>query len=197
MPRGSEAEIATRFERDAIPLLDRMYGAALRLTHNRHDAEDLLQETTLLAYAGFHSFHEGTNLNAWLYRIMRNSWIDQYRKQARRPVVVSAEITDQLLATKAIRIPCVAHSAELVALESLPDVDLRAAMMTLGEESRMTVYYADVAGLKYRQIAHIMNTSIGTVMSRLHRGRRRLRNALPGVAAHRHMFSRVPHDTTL
>jgi len=176
---ASEPALVARFERDAIPLLNRMSSGAMRLTHNEQDAQDLLQETMLHAYAGFHSFREGTNLKAWLYRIMRNSWINQYRRTARQPVAVSIEdIADRLLASNVMRASSGVRSAESVALELLPDPALRAAFMALHEESRMTVYYADVEGLTYKEIAATMDTSIGTVMSRLHRGRRRLRAAL-------------------
>jgi RNA polymerase sigma-70 factor (ECF subfamily) len=173
---ASKPKLDARFERDLLPLRDRLFNAALRLTRNRQDAEDLLQETMLLAYGGFHSFHEGTNLTAWLYRIMYNSWINQYRKKTRRLTEVSIEGgTDQLLASNMTRIPTAARSAEVAALESLPDVDLKAALLALREEARMTVYYADVEGLRYKEIADVMDTSVGTVMSRLHRGRQQLR----------------------
>ena len=151
--RGSaaEADLAARFERDAIPLLDQMLSGALRLTRNKQDAEDLMQETKLLAYLGFYSFREGSNLNAWLYRIMHNSWIDQYRKRTRRPNVVSVDnITDQLMTTNATHVPSAACSAETVALEALPNTDVTAALMALREEYRMTVYYADVEGLPHK-----------------------------------------------
>lgn len=179
--RGSaaEADLAARFERDAMPLLDQMFSGALRLTRNKQDAEDLLQETKLLAYLGFYLFREGSNLNAWLYRIMRNSWIDQYRKRTRRPNVVSVDnITDQLMTTNAAHVPSAVCSAETVALEALPNTDVKAALMALREEYRMTVYYADVEGLPHKEIAHIMNTSVGAVTSRLHRSHRRLRASL-------------------
>jgi RNA polymerase sigma-70 factor, ECF subfamily len=175
---ASTAALDARFERDAIPLLNRMSSGAMRLTRNARDAEDLLQETMLRAYAGFHSFREGTNLKAWLYRIMRNSWINQYRKAARLPVAVSIEeVADRLMASNLMR-GSSGRSAESVALELMPDPQLRAAFGALHEESRMTVYYADVQGLTYNEIAQIMGTSIGTVMSRLHRGRRRMRATL-------------------
>jgi RNA polymerase sigma-70 factor, ECF subfamily len=177
-----DTALVTRFEREAIPLLNGMSGGALRLTRNTQDAEDLLQETMLRAYAGFRSFREGTNLSAWLYRIMRNSWINEYRKRTRQPVSVSIDdIADRVGARLATLASGGARSAESIALESLPDLALRAALMELTEESRMAVYYADVEGLSYKDIARIMGTPIGTVVSRLHRGRRRLRAALGGT----------------
>ena len=173
---ASHAELDARFQRDAIPLRNRLFNAALRLTRNRQDAEDLLQDTMLLGYVGFASFRDGTNLTAWLYRIMLNSWINQCRKRRRRLSEVSIEaIADNLLTANMLRIPNAARSAEIAALDSLPDADLKAALAALHEESRMTVYYADVEGLRYKEIAHIMNAPIGTVMSRLHRGRQMLR----------------------
>ncbi|MFG1931278.1 sigma-70 family RNA polymerase sigma factor [Mycobacterium sp. NPDC048908] len=175
----TEAALVARFERDAIPLLKRMSGGAMRLTRNEQESEDLLQETMLHAYTGFHLFREGSNLNAWLYRIMRNSWINQYRKRVRQPVAVPIDdMADRLLVSSVSRAPSAVRSAENVALDMLPDPELRDAFLALREESRMAVYYADVERLAYKEIAHIMGTSIGTVMSRLHRGRRRLRAAL-------------------
>jgi RNA polymerase sigma-70 factor, ECF subfamily len=183
-------ELDARFERDAIPLTDRLFAGALCLTRNQQDAEDLVQETMLRAYAGFHSFREGTNLKAWLGRIMQNTWINQYRKKQSRLAEVSVDkITDQhasadgLLASNRLR------SAEVDALEALPDDEIRAALMTLREEIRVAIYYADVEGFSYKEIASITNSSVGTVMSRLHRGRQRLRVALRMVASQRGMTS--------
>lgn len=182
------ADLDARFERDAIPLLDRLSTGALRLTRNRQDAEDLVQETMLRAYAGFESFREGTNLNAWLYRIMHNAWINLYRRKQSRPAEVSVEnITDQQAAADVLLGPNRMRSAEIDALESLPDEEIKAAFMTLREEIRVAVYYADVEGFSYKEIADITNASVGTVMSRLHRGRRRLRVALRTVASQRGM----------
>ena len=178
----TDTELAERFQRDAIPLMDQLYGGALRLARNRPDAEDLLQETMLRAYAGFRSFHDGTNLKAWLYRIMNNTWINNHRKQQRRPMEFSVDhITEARQAEYAARGPAGLRSAEIEALESMPDNEIRAALLTLREEFRMTVYYADVEGFSYAEIAEIMNTPVGTVMSRLHRGRSRLRARLFAV----------------
>jgi RNA polymerase sigma-70 factor, ECF subfamily len=189
----SEVELAARFERDAIPLLDRLFSAALRLTRNRQDAEDLVQETMLHAYAGFHSFREGTNLKAWLFRILHNTWVNQYRKKQRRVAEVSVErITDQRVAAEVLGTSNSLCSAEVAALDSLPDKEVTAALMALRVELRTAVYYADVEGFSYKEIANVMNTSVGTVMSRLHRGRRQLRTALFMVASQRGF---VPNQT--
>jgi RNA polymerase sigma-70 factor, ECF subfamily len=170
--------LAARFQTDAVPLMDQLFGGALRLTRDRQDAEDLVQETMLRAYAGFRTFRAGTNLKAWLFRILNNTWINNYRKRQRRPVEVTVEdIAD--------RSPTGWRSAEIEVLESLPDMEIQAALLALPEEFRMVVYYADVEGFSYAEIADIMNTPVGTVMSRMHRGRKRLRELLFALAVER------------
>ncbi|CAB0806547.1 RNA polymerase subunit sigma [Corynebacterium diphtheriae] len=177
------SDLDARFERDALPLLDQLYGGALRMTRNPADAEDLVQETYVKAYQAFNSFSEGTNLKAWLYRIMTNTYINSYRKKKRQPTQQSSEdVTDhQLLATSSHESVGL-ESAEVEALKNLPNQRIAQAMNDLSEDYRMVVYYADVEGLAYKEIAEIMGIPLGTVMSRLHRGRKQLREALKDVA---------------
>jgi RNA polymerase sigma-70 factor (ECF subfamily) len=185
--RAPTAELTARFERDAIPLHAPLYRRAMRMTHNRADAEDLLQDTMASAYAGFGSFRQGTNLNAWLHQILTNIYINSYRKKRRQPVQYpTEEISEQQLATAAEHSSAGLRSAEDEALETMPDYRIKAAMQALPEKFRMVVYYADVEGLHYREIAEIMDTAEGTVMSRLHRGRRQLRSLLADAAEEKH-----------
>lgn len=182
----TDQDLAERFERDALPLLDQLYGAALRMTRNPADAEDLVQEAYVKAYQGFRSYRPGTNLKAWLYRILTNAYINDYRKAQRRPAeYATEEITDYQIAETASHQSTGLRSAEVEALDLLPDDEIRTALMDLSEDYRMVVYYADVEGLPYKEIAEIMDTPIGTVMSRLHRGRKKLRESLTSVAEDR------------
>ena len=172
-------ELLQRFEADALPLLDQLYGAALRMTRNPADAQDLVQDAYMKAYQAFGSFKEGTNLKAWMYRILTNTYINSYRKAQRRPTESSAdEMTDWQLAETAKHDSVGLESAEVEALRNIPDKRIQDALMSLGEDYRMVVYYADVEGLAYKEIAEIMGAPIGTVMSRLHRGRAQLRELL-------------------
>lgn len=167
------------FERDVIPLLEPLYRHALRMTSDHADAEDLLQEAMLKAFAGVHSFQPGTNLKAWLYRIVTNTYINNYRKKQRQPAQHPTDrITDRQLADNAARWPAGLRSAENEALQRLPNPHIKAAMQSLPEQFRMAVYFADVAGMSYKEIAEIMHCAHGTVTSRLNRGRHRLRSLL-------------------
>ena len=182
----NDAQLTARFERDALPLLDGFYRHALKLTHDHAEAEDLLQETAAKAFAGFHGFHDGTNLGGWLYRILLNNHISSYRKQQRRPAQwLTDEITDGQLVSEARHSSGGLRSTEDEVLDLLGDNDIQAAMHALPEKLRTAVYYADVQGLRFKEIAELTNAPIGTVMSRLHRGRRQLRSLLADVAKDR------------
>ena len=167
-----------RFEREVLPILSNIYGAALRLTRNPQDAEDLVQETYLRAFRGFSGFQEGTNLRAWMYRILTNTFINTYRKKQREPVTVQDDDIEDWYLYDRLGSSTVEASAESEVLEKLPDEDVQRALEALPEGFRMAVLLADVEGFSYKEIAEIMDIPIGTVMSRLHRGRKALQKAL-------------------
>ncbi|MFD2674099.1 sigma-70 family RNA polymerase sigma factor [Gulosibacter bifidus] len=168
------------FAQQAMPFLDELYGHAMRLTRNRSDAEDLVQETYAKALTAFASFKQGTNLRAWLYRIQTNLYITEYRKQQRRPYENPLEELEdwQVGGAESYTAQNHSRSAELEAVENLPADVVKDALAALPDDYRQAVLLADVQGFSYREIAEIMGTPTGTVMSRLHRGRGILREQL-------------------
>ncbi|MDR0487875.1 MAG: sigma-70 family RNA polymerase sigma factor [Propionibacteriaceae bacterium] len=178
MAETREEQVA-RFERDALPFIDQLYAGALKLTHHQADAEDLVQETYAKAFTAFHQFQEGTNLKAWLFRILTNTYINIYRKAQRSPKISdSPDIEDWQLAAAERHSVAPTASAEMEALNHLTDTRIIVAMKGLKEEYRYPVYLADVEGFAYKEIADILDVPVGTVMSRLSRGRTQLRRAL-------------------
>ncbi len=167
------------FERDAMQYAPQLYSAALRMTRNPADAQDVVQETFLKAYRAYHSYTEGTNLKAWLYRILTNTYINTYRKAQRRPSEVElGELQDLYLYKRLGEASGATQSAEADMLDDFVDTDIIDALESLPEVFRMPVLYADVEGFSYKEIAEILDVPIGTVMSRLHRGRKALQKKL-------------------
>ena len=189
----SEQERRTRFEAEVLPQLDRLYSAAIRYTRDPTDAEDLVQETVAKAYRSFHQYQPGTNLRAWLYRVLHTTYISMYRKAQRRPQEsLKDELDDYSFYDEIARSG--GQSAEREVLSSLSSDEVRAALAELPESFRMAVYLADVEGFAYKEIAEIMDTPVGTVMSRLHRGRKALQKALSEYARSRGLISESEED---
>ncbi len=172
------------FESQAIPYMDQLYAAAMRLTRNPADAADLVQETFIKAFQAFGQFQQGTNLKPWLYRIQTNTFINNYRKNQRNPYQGTIDDLEdwQLGNAESVTQSTSTRSAEAEAIDHLPDSDVKDALQSIPEDFRMAVYFADVEGFSYQDIAEIMKTPVGTVMSRLHRGRRLLRELLADYA---------------
>lgn len=186
-----------RFERDAMQYVDQLYSAAMRMARNPSDAEDLVQEAYTKAFSAFHQYKPGTNLKAWLYRILTNTYINLYRKRQREPLQSNSDtIEDWQLAKAESHTSAGLRSAEAEALDHLPDSDVKNALQSIPEEFRLAVYFADVEGYAYKQISEIMNTPIGTVMSRLHRGRKMLRDMLADYAAERGFRAQTEDQAT-
>src|SRR5690606_6897454 len=181
-----QEELRDLFEEQAMPFMDQLYAAAMRMTRNPADAADLVQETFVKAFAAFARFEQGTNLKAWLYRILTNTYINTYRKKQREPYQGTIDdLEDWQLGGAESTTSSSSRSAEAEAIDHLPASAVKDALQELKEDFRMVVYLADVEGFAYQEIADIMQTPIGTVMSRLHRGRKLLREKLKDYAAER------------
>ncbi len=178
------------FAEDAMPLMDQLYSAALRMTRNAADAEDLVQETYLKAFRGYDRFEEGTNLKAWMYRILTNSYINRYRAKQRRPDETDLDDVEDMYLYRRLggEQSGLGDSAEDAFLSSITDVDVKAAIDAIPESFRMAVLLADVEGFAYKEIAEILDVPIGTVMSRIHRGRKALEKELHGFAGERNLL---------
>jgi RNA polymerase sigma-70 factor (ECF subfamily) len=183
---ASPAVLRALFEEQALPFLDQLYAAGLRMTRNPSDAQDLVQETFVKAFSAFRQYQQGTNLKAWLYRILTNTFINSYRKNQRNPYQGTIDdLEDWQLGSAESATAPISRSAEAEAIDHLPDSAVKDALQAVPEDFRLAVYFADVEGFSYQEIADIMKTPVGTVMSRLHRGRRLLRELLGDYAQER------------
>ncbi|MGI8759473.1 MAG: sigma-70 family RNA polymerase sigma factor [Acidimicrobiales bacterium] len=173
------------FSDQAMEYMPSLYSAALRMTRNPADAEDLVQETYLKAYRGFGGFEQGTNLKAWLYRILTNSYINRYRTKQRRPEETNLDDVEDFYLYRrlgGLESARANRSAEDELLDLLTATEVKEAVESLPEQFRLAVLLADVEGFSYKEIAEILDVPIGTVMSRLHRGRKSLQKRLYGYA---------------
>lgn len=183
------------FAEQATPFLDPLYAAAMRMTRNPSDAEDLVQETFIRAYRGFPSFTDGTNLRAWLYRILTNTFINSYRAKQRRPEQTALDDVEDLYLYKrlgGLEAATMGRSAEDELMDMFTDTNVKDAIDALPDQFRLAVLLADVEGFSYKEIAEIMDVPIGTVMSRLHRGRKGLQRSLHDFAVERGLTDRDP-----
>jgi RNA polymerase sigma-70 factor, ECF subfamily len=194
LPENVTEEDRKRFQRDALPLLDSLYAGALRMTRNPADAEDLVQETMLRAYRSFDRFEPGTNLKAWLFRIMTNAYINTYRKRQREPLKVSQDDIEDFDLYQELKNHDSAYSAtpESIVLDNLLDSDITQAIDDLPEQFRMAVILSDLEGFTYAEMAEIMGVPMGTVMSRLHRGRKALQKRLLDLAKEKGIVKDAP-----
>jgi RNA polymerase sigma-70 factor (ECF subfamily) len=182
-----------RFQEEALPLLDSLYAGALRMTRNPADAEDLVQETMLRAYRSFNRFEPGTNLKAWLFRILTNAYINVYRKRQREPQKVSQDDVEEFDLYQELKDhdPQFSATPETIVLDSLVDSDIIEAIDALPEQFRLAVILSDIEGFTYAEMAEIMDVPLGTVMSRLHRGRKALQKRLWDLAVERGIVKNV------
>src|SRR5436190_23016699 len=200
LPGGTLTPVADQanFAELATPFMSALYAAALRMTRNPSDAEDLVQETYLRAYRGFEGFKEGTNLKAWLYKILTNTFINQYRAKKRRPEQVDLDDVEDFYIFRrlgGLETADATRTAESEVLDTIPDSEVKGALESIPEQFRMAVILADIEGFSYKEIAEILDVRIGTVMSRIHRGRKALQQRLWDYAERNNLRPRVESTT--